>query len=151
MELPKNRTMHLVDIENVCGNARPLRHDVEMARRCYEELMSPGADDHFVIACNHGACIEVGLAWLGARLVVRSGPDGADLALLGILDHEDIPSRFGRVVIASGDGIFADVADQLASEGVEVTVVSLEHSLSRRLRLAAGRVRLIPRPHRDAA
>ena len=153
VDLPKSRAIHLVDIENVCSNPRPDRFEVEATRRSYEEVMAPGADDLVVLACNHGACVEVGLGWRGARLVTRSGPDGADRALLAIIDHEELRQRFGHVVIGSGDGIFAHAAAQLAREGLDVTVASLERALSRRLRLAAGRVCYIPEPgyFKDAA
>jgi hypothetical protein len=153
MELPSNRTIHLVDIENVCRNPRPRRVEVEAARRCYEDLISPKTGDHIVLACNHGACVEVGLGWRGARVVTRSGPNGADRALLDVIDQERLSSRFQHVVIGSGDGIFADAAAQLASDGLDVTVVSLKRALSRRLQLAACRVCYIPEPDhfKDAA
>jgi hypothetical protein len=148
-----SRRIHLVDIENICGAPRPKRGDVETARTHYEERVNPGPDDLVVLACNHGACLEVGLGWPGARLVVRSGEDGADLALLDVIDHEGINSRFNAVVIASGDGIFVGVVAGLAGRGLDVTVASRERALSRRLRLAAGRVCYLADPafDKDAA
>ena len=137
----KNRTIHLVDIENVCGTARPEILDVEMARELYQNLVCLGPYDHVVLACNHGAALKVGLGWPGARLMVRSGVNGADRALLSVVDDEEIGVRFDAVVIASGDGIFAESAACLAGSGLSVTVVSREQALSRRLQLAASCVR----------
>jgi len=71
------------------------------------------------------------------RYRIRSGPDGADLELLDVIDHENVAERFTHVVIGSGDGIFADAATSLAAASRWVTVVSRCESLSARLRLAA--------------
>jgi NAD(P)-dependent dehydrogenase (short-subunit alcohol dehydrogenase family) len=49
-------------------------------------------------------------------------------------------TRFTRVTIGSGDGIFADAADALVAAGIPVTVVSRRDSLSARLASAAGEV-----------
>jgi len=75
--------------------------------------------------------------------VVRSGPDGADLALVEIVEMEDVAVRFDRIVIASGDGIFAHPAAQLQASGVAVTVVSRPDALSRQLKLAARDIRYL--------
>jgi NYN domain len=140
MRTNQHRAIHLVDIENLAGKARPGRPVIEAIRQDYFSQVRPGPEDHIVIACNHGACLEVGLGWPGARLIARSGPDGADLALLAVLDNEDVQLRFDCVVLASGDGIFADPAARLAANGVDVTVVSRRRPLSRRLRLAARHI-----------
>ncbi len=141
-----SRKIHLVDIENICGVARPTRCDVQSVRGRYETVEGTRTGDLVVLACNHGALLEVGLGWPAARLIVRSGVDGADLALLDVIQHENITARFNEVVIASGDGIFAEVAALLAERGLDVTVVSRRRALSRRLRMAAGRVRYLPEP-----
>jgi len=136
----RNRTIHLVDIENLAGEPRPCRATVEALRTLYLHLVQPGPRDHVVLACNHGACLDVGLGWPGARLILRSGPDGADRALLGVLSSEHVEARYLAAVIASGDGIFTPAAGHLASAGLGVTVVSRRLSLSKRLRMAAQQV-----------
>ena len=55
-------------------------------------------------------------SWPQARVVLGVGRDGADHALLDVLDHEDVGARFSRVVIVSGDGIFANAAAELARQ-----------------------------------
>lgn len=45
----------------------------------------------------------------GLRILVRDGRDGADEALIDMVDVEHLAKRFERLVIASGDGKFADV------------------------------------------
>jgi hypothetical protein len=94
----------------------------------------------------------VWFGWGEARRVVRSGRDGADLALVQIVDTENVASRFERVVIGSGDGIFAEPAARLQSLGASVTVVSRRESLSRELSFAVRDVRILePLPGQPAA
>ncbi|HAM21428.1 MAG TPA: hypothetical protein DCQ04_03995 [Actinobacteria bacterium] len=140
------RKIHLVDIENLCGTPRPSRRLVQEVRDRYINFVPLGTHDHVVLACNHGACLDVGLGWPGPRLLVRSGHDGADQALLDVLADEGIEVRFTGVVIASGDGIFTEAAARLAQAGLEVLVVSRIAALSKRLTLAAHRIVVFPWP-----
>jgi hypothetical protein len=84
---------------------------------------------------HHGARIAW-LAWPNVRRLIRSGENGADLALLDVLESEHVPERFSTVIIASGDGIFADPAAALQTADCEVRVVCRHGALSRRLALA---------------
>ncbi len=150
----RTRCLHLVDVENLLGCPRPTTEEVRACRTRYDEHTAVAADDLVVVACNHGAALPVGLGWAGARLLLRSGPDGADLELLRVIAQESVEDRFAAVTIASGDGCFADAAARLARLGVEVTVVSEARSLSRRLKLAAQHVLLwdaTPAPEHPAA
>jgi hypothetical protein len=134
------RRLHLVDIENLTGCPRPTLAETTTCREDYDECAGVGPDDLVIVACNHGAVLAVGFGWRGARLLLRSGQDGADLALLDVIAHEGIEDRFAAIVVASGDGAFADAIARLGILGVEVTVVSNGRALSRRLRLAAKHV-----------
>lgn len=80
-----------------------------------------------------------------------SGPDGADLALLDVLLHEDVAARFTHIVIGSGDGVFGQVAASLSARGVWVTVVSRRDSLSPWLAQAARDVVYLDTPRTAAA
>jgi NAD(P)-dependent dehydrogenase (short-subunit alcohol dehydrogenase family) len=53
------------------------------------------------------------------------------LALLQVLATEKVDFRYDRVVIGSGDGIFAFPAARLQAAGCEVTVVTRPDALSR--------------------
>lgn len=75
--------------------------------------------------------------------VVQDGPDGGELALLDALAAEPL-WRIGRVVIASGDHLFADAATDLAQRGIRVVAVCRPGTLSRRLRLAVHEVAFLP-------
>lgn len=132
-----HRSLHLIEIENLLGAPRPTLAAVRAARAAYEAQVTVGPDDLVVVACNHGAALPVGLAFEHSRLVVRSGPDGADLALLQVLDEHNL-GRFDRVVVASGDGAFTLAVARLASLGLEPLVVSRPRALARSLRMACG-------------
>jgi hypothetical protein len=80
--------------------------------------------DQVEVASSHLTLLNAALGWPDARYRVRSGPDGADLALLDVLWHENVAQRFTHVAIGSGDHLFAEEAAHLAAQGVWVTVVS---------------------------
>jgi hypothetical protein len=134
------RRLHLVDIENLVGDPLPSLGQVRRARGLYEARLAFGAMDQVEVASSHLALVNAALGWPYAHYRTRSGPDGADLALLDVLRHEDVAGRFTHVVIGSGDHLFAEEVARLAGQGVWVTVVSRQHSLSRRLELAAREV-----------
>ena len=134
------RRLHLVDIENLAGDALPSLSQVRQAQGLYADCLAFGAMDQVEVASSHLTLLNAALGWPHARYRVRSGPDGADLALLDVLQHENVARRFTHVAIGSGDHLFAEAAAHLAAQGVWVTVVTRQRSLSRRLALAAREV-----------
>jgi hypothetical protein len=131
------RRLHLVDIENLAGNPRPSLAQVRQALGLYTGCLALGAMDQVEVASSHLTLVNAALGWPDAHYRIRSGPDGADLALLDVLRHENVAARFTDVAIGSGDHLFAGEAARLAAQGVRVTVVSRRRSLSPRLALAA--------------
>ena len=134
------RRLHLVDIENLAGEALPTLSQVRQAQGRYASCLTFGAMDQVEVASSRLALLNAALGWPHAHYRVRSGPDGADLALLDVVQHENVASRFTHVVIGSGDHLFTEAAAHLAAQGVWVTVVSRRGSLSRQLALAACEV-----------
>jgi hypothetical protein len=134
------RRLHLVDIENLAGDSRPSLSQVRQAQGLYTDCLTVGAMDQVEVASSHLTLLNAALGWPHARYRVRSGPDGADLALLDVLRHENVANRFTQVAIGSGDHLFAEQAARLAGQGVWVTVVTRRRSLSRQLELAAREV-----------
>jgi hypothetical protein len=134
------RRLHLVDIENLAGDSRPSLSQVRQAVGLYAECLAFGAMDQVEVASSHLTLLNAALGWPHAHYRVRSGPDGADLALLDVLRHENVAQRFTHVAIGSGDHLFAEEAARLAVQGVWVTVVSRPRSLSPQLALAAREV-----------
>jgi hypothetical protein len=147
-----NRQLHLVDIENLLGDPRPKEAAVLECLKLYGDLVDISGPNQVVVACNHGAAPIVGCCLgEGPRLLVRSGLDGADMALMGVLNDERIEGRFSGLVLASGDGIFTTRVAELTSAGMPVTVVARKESLSARLRLAATGVVFFEAPQPPTA
>jgi hypothetical protein len=145
------RHLILIDIENMAGTASPTREDVEMVVAGLREVVPGFDDDQKIVACSHHAAQIVAFSFPPARHLWRSGVDGADLALLDVLENERVDERFERLTICSGDGIFATSAAWLAGAGVHVTAVALPGHLAARLQLAAQLVSLLPAPLDAAA
>jgi hypothetical protein len=131
------RRLHLVDIENLAGDSLPTLSQVRQAQGLYADCLAFGTMDQVEVASSHLTLLNAALGWPHAHYRVRSGPDGADLALLDVLRHENVTMRFTHVAIGSGDHLFAEQAAHLAAQGIWVTVVSRRRSLSPRLAVAA--------------
>lgn len=136
----RGRRVVLVDIENVAGGAILSPDMAEWAHGVIDRTLGGLESDQIIIGTCHLGLVEVKRPWPRARAVVRSGQDGADLALLDVLRTERLAERFDEVVLVSGDGIFAKPVAELEEAGVAVTVSAWSFGLSTRLRLAAGRV-----------
>jgi hypothetical protein len=138
------RVLHLIDLENLVGSADFSREEAARVHRGYVQVAPSGAVDQMVLATSHHAAASAWFGWPAtARRLVRSGQDGADLALLHVLASESVATRFDRVVIGSGDGIFAYEAARLQAAGVAVTVVTLHGALARQLGFAVRDVRYL--------
>ena len=134
------RRLHLVDIENLAGDSLPSLCQVREALGLYADCLAFGAMDQVEVASSHLTLLNAALGWPYAHYRVRSGPDGADLALLDVLRYENVANRFTHVAIGSGDHLFAEEAAYLAAQDVRVTVVSRRRSLSSQLAEAAHQV-----------
>lgn len=138
------RTLHLIDIENLAGGSVATTAEVVEAVARYRSALAVRAGDHVVIGSGRRLLIAAGLAWPGARLLLGRGVDGADLALLEAAHRVDeIAAAYHRVVIGSGDGIFAELASALRRAGLVVGVVSRPDALAVDLRDGACLVRRI--------
>jgi hypothetical protein len=134
------RHLVLIDIENLAGTPSPTNQDLEIVKAAFMTVLPDFDTAQRIVACSHHAAATVAFAFPRARHLWRSGRDGADLALLDVLENERVGQRFGRVTLCSGDRIFAASAARLAGAGVDVTVVALKGHLSARLALAARNV-----------
>jgi NYN domain len=146
-----DRALHVVDIENLAGAPIPSLALVTEVQLSYLSRLGPGADDQVVLAASHLGLLNAGLGWPHARYRVRSGKHGADLALIDVLEHENVAARFSHVVIGSGDGLFGAAAARLADRGVYVTVVSRRGSLAQALARVARDVIYLDAPLTVAA
>lgn len=128
---PRGRTLHVIDIENLVGGSIAGPTAVGPALSAYRRTMAVGRDDHVVLGSGPTLAVATGLAWPGAQLRIGRGVDGADRALLGVLDPDFVAAHYDRVVVASGDHAFVGFVSALRARGTAVVVaVADERSLS---------------------
>ena len=134
-DVPTGRALHLVDLENVLGDPCAVGPCVA---ETYEEVLARGLHregDLVVVAVNPAMARQFAFApHTSCQLFVRRGRDGADLALLGWASPELIARRFDRLVVASGDGIFAGIVRALREFGLRVEVLYGNGAVSGHLR-----------------
>jgi len=143
--LREGRTQVCVDAENLIGS--PFFTETEaatLALAVMDLICAERSQMQVTLATGHPVtAVALRFGFGLGRVSWRPGPDGADLELIDVLMGEHISERFDSVVIASGDGRFADVATALCAQGCHVIVIARRESLSRRLRLAASEVRYL--------
>ena len=137
------RSLHLVDVENLAGGPAHVG-DFPAAVRRYQAVADYGASDLLIVAADIALWRQTIFDLPDGQYLPGRGPDGADTALLRAAPPEWIVRRFDRLIIGSGDHIFASLARTVRAFGVDVTVaVSQWRTLSRELRLTADRVLLL--------
>lgn len=134
------RSMHLVDIENLCVTGDLTVDLVADIRAAYLAQLQPSADDLFVIAASHHNIEAAAFGLPGGFHGFRSGKDGADIILAQMMLEDDLADRFETVFLASGDGGLAPFASSLRAKGCHVQVVSRVESVSWAMRYAADSV-----------
>ena len=125
--VPEGRTLHVLDPENIGGFHEGFETEYTTA------IGGLGHEDHVVIGVDPGRFIRAYHTFrrLTGRIIGGSGKDGADIALLRELRETDfVVSRYDRVLIGSGDHIFAPAAAQLVECGIVVGVIARYDSLS---------------------
>jgi NYN domain len=138
LHVPAGRTLHVLDLENLMGGPFQSQLSMHTVSNWYRNTAPVQHEDHVTLAVNPALAIAARSEWPGTLLRVASGPDGADNALLNELrDAKWIASHFDRVIIGSGDGIFACAIGDIREQGITVGVLSRERSLSRELRRSA--------------
>jgi hypothetical protein len=138
-----NRSLHLIDVENLAQQGNPSLGILSLALNLYDDAACPGTRDLTMIGCDRGLVIKVGLVRPGARLLPGRGPNGGESAMLAAVDPSDLASRFPQVIIGSGDHAFAPLARALRHYGTSVGVVGHGDSIARELHAAASWVRYL--------
>lgn len=143
--------LHIIDVENLLGAPRFSRHEVADLRPVYDAVSGASNPAHYLVGTSAAqSLVEAGLGWGQGQWVFSRGKDGAERAMLAEVTLATA-IRYERVVIGSGDGIFADLAASLQSMGVQVRVVSRRRSLSRALSMAVQDKRFLPESNFGAA
>ena len=144
ISIRKSRTMHLIDIENLCMAANPTLEQVSEARRSYFELVQPGPTDQFLITVSSYNNLEaVAFGWSGATLKCREGHDGADILLAESIMEDHLEVRFDQVIVASGDGGLAPFVQTLTKLLEEVLVVSQPAAIAISMRMVGAKVQYL--------
>lgn len=131
------RTIHLVDLENMVGSSHLTESAVRQAWQAYVRCGVVAAGDHVIVATSHHNFLAAGFGWPNARHLVRSGPNGADLALQEVMAAERLEQRFGACILVTGDGGFAHPVAALIGRGLRVGVLAPNGRMSAALKLAA--------------
>ena len=140
----KSRTMHLIDIENLCMAANPTVEQVAEARRSYIELVEPREHDQFLVTVSsRHNLMAAAFGWSGADVKCREGHDGADILLAEAILEGQLENRFDQVVIASGDGGLAPFVQKLTALVEEVVVVTQPTAIAFAMRIAGARVKYL--------
>lgn len=107
----QDRSLHLVDLENLLGDPWATGPRVGWALEQYFEVAGWRHGDLVYVAANPHLvkefCFQPTVDW---NVHTARGPDGADLALLAHAAPEFVARRAGRMVVGSGDHIVADRA-----------------------------------------
>lgn len=146
-----NRSIHLIDIENLCVSGDLSVQVVREAREDYFAQVQPGDDDLFYIAASHHNMQAALFGWGAGAYDFRSGKDGADLVLAEAMETEHLTDRFDQVYLASGDGGLAPQVEALISQGSKVHVVTRIECISMAMRLATDSVMYLKDTHALAA
>jgi hypothetical protein len=138
------RGLHLVDLENLLGDPWARGPCVGRALDQYLDRAGFRAGDLVFVAGNPWLMVELGWSQLDSsgrllsgrvdchRFAAR-GPQGADNKLLEAAPLAWVARRFDRLVVGSGDGVFADRLAAVRASGLSVQVVSRRESLSHRV------------------
>ena len=133
------RALHLVDLENLVGGPTAADKTIERVWGAYYGGIPRGTTDQVLVGSSRFFARRTW--WMlpaGIQRRVRDGKDGGELAILDEVDLDHLVERFGRLVIASGDGRFAELARAARGRGVHVHQVTGIGTPSRSLLSAAS-------------
>jgi hypothetical protein len=130
-----DRSLHLVDLENLVGD--PFAPG-PVALETFERYLAVAGwvrGDHLIVASNPAMMGKVVFDLpVACNMHAACGRDGADLKLLSLAPAALVARRYARLVVGSGDGIFAQRAQAVLELGASVLVVARADGCSGRLR-----------------
>ena len=136
----KGRAILLCDIENLAYDFRKKGFSREDVCLVHDRIMTliGHLRPYPVIAASHYFWKPVMTGWNSTFFpMLRSGKDGADLALLDAFKNKSCGDKYETILIASGDGIFSALAAELSSAGKEVIVLFGRGGIAKKLELAS--------------
>lgn len=135
------RTLHLLDIEYLGCGPQCSALDIELVMDRYRPAAAWHEGDHLVGAVSTWVWKRIAFdAPRDIRLLAAGGgSDAADIRLIDEAHVIDL-TRYERVVIASGDHIFAELADELHGLEIEAWVVGYGFNTAKCLAATADHV-----------
>ena len=133
------RTAFFLDMDNLTGSGQPTSEQVRGVLDEFERICRPGKSDQVYCAGTAITAYHCADYRPNYRVAAGRGKDGADKRLLELGDPEHVSRRFQRVVIGSGDGIFATIAHEYTRRGLKVELVAGKGAISRSLKRALPR------------
>jgi hypothetical protein len=133
------RGLHLVDLENLLADPWARGACVGHALDEYLTRARFRRGDLVFVAGNPWLMVELGWSQIDSAAPVEChrfaarGPQGADNKLLEAAPLAWVARRFDRLVVGSGDGVFADRLAAARASGLSVRIVSRPEALSGRL------------------
>lgn len=143
-----HRTQHFLDIENLCGTADLYPEIVTSTFADYLQVTKAAPHDQFTVSTSHHNQKVAAFALRAIRslhlLPPRSGPDGADMALIDGIAAARMNKDIDRICIGSGDHIFAFPLARLSNLGFHTTSVSRRDSCSMHVTRTADTILYLP-------
>lgn len=134
----QGRQILFLDIENLVATGSPNCRQVKALEAAIRTQTDYSCGDQAVLAISHYGAHSL-FGWTGScRRLLRSGHNGADLALLEELEDLLKHGQPQKVTLCSGDGIFTDVIGRLQAAGFMVHVIAPRGRTSKRLMMAAN-------------
>ena len=130
------RTAFFLDMDNLTGTGQPSSEQVRIVLDDFERICRPSKFDQVYCAGTATTAYHCADYRPNYRVTAGRGKDGADKRLLELGEPEHISRRFQRVVIGSGDGIFATVAHEYARRGLKVELIAGKGGVSKSLQQA---------------
>ena len=143
-----SRNQHFLDIENLCGTPDLYTEIVTSTFHDYVHVTQAAPHDQFTVSTSHHNYTVAAFALRDIRSVhllpPRSGPDGADMALIDGIAASRLNKNVDQICIGSGDHIFAFALTRLNNLGFHTTAVSRPEASSLHITRAASRVLYLP-------
>jgi hypothetical protein len=137
------RTLHIVDADNLTGGPTEYQCVADEAAARYRAAAGVRVGDLVVVGSDLRSAAVTAFSWPTATLRRTTGTDAVDHLLLEDLTPCFVEARFERVVLGSGDGIFASRLARLRAAGLRVQVVAATGSVSWRLYPVTHRVTIV--------
>jgi hypothetical protein len=141
----KGRRLVVVEIESIAEGAVRTTPLASWAKHQVAGVIALKQGEQVVVGATHRSILPVRMMWPEPRIVTGSRAEDVQNEILQVLQDEQIAERFDELVLASGNGVYAEAIASLAASGVEVTVVAWPENLSKRLRMAAAHLVLLER------